>query len=510
MKALPGFSRSAARPDASLARTHAAPMPRLPKRRTKIVCTLGPATASVEGIRALIAAGMDVARLNFSHGSHDDHRRMVEVVRDEAKRAGRLVPILQDLQGPKIRLGVVSGGGVLVHKGDPLVLTSEPIAEGTAERVHVSYDALAEEVSPGGRILIDDGYIEVVVTRVDGADVHTEIVVGGALKSRKGVNLPKLKAARPSLTEKDIRDLAFGLAHDVDFIALSFVRTGSDVMDLVQRIRASDKTVGVISKIEKPEAVDDFAAILGCSDGIMVARGDLGIEIPMQDVPVVQKRLIRACLDASKPAITATQMLESMIENPRPTRAEATDVANAVFDGTDAVMLSGETAAGKYPVRAVEVMAEIACAAEANRTLLGGRQATNAVAGEASAATEAISRTAVRLAERVGAVAIACLTHSGTTARSIARHRPDLPIYAFTDDAGALGRISLTWGTEAIQVPLQTTTDNGLQGVREGLVAGGHVQPGDRVVVTAGLPLVAVGQTNMMHVMEIGEGGSAG
>ncbi len=481
-------------------------MSRLVRRRTKIVCTLGPAVASVEGIRALIAAGMDVARLNFSHGSHDDHRRMIEVVRDEAKRAGRLVPILQDLQGPKIRLGKVMDGGVLIHKGSTVVMTSEPVAEGTAERVHVSYDALADEVSVGGRILIDDGYIEVMVTRVDGPDVHAEVVVGGVLKSNKGVNLPKLRAARPSLTEKDIRDLAFGLAHDVDFIALSFVRTGTDVADLVQRIRAVDKSIGVISKIEKPEAVEDFQAILAASDGIMVARGDLGIEIPMQDVPVVQKRLIRACLEAAKPAITATQMLESMIENPRPTRAEATDVANAVFDGTDAVMLSGETAAGKYPIRAVAAMDEIARAAEASRKVLGGREATFVTGTrEADQTTEAISQTAVRLAEQVGASAIACLTHSGTTARAIARHRPDVPVFAFTDDAGALGRIALTWGTEPIQVPLQTTTDAGLTSVREGLLAGGHVRPGDRVVVTAGLPLVAVGLTNMVHVMTITE-----
>ncbi len=479
-------------------------MARHADRRTKIVCTLGPAVASVEGVRALIAAGMDVARLNFSHGSHDDHRRMIEVVREEAKRAGRLVPILQDLQGPKIRLGKVADGGVLIHKGSRLVLTSEPVAAGTAERVHVSYDALADEVTVGGRILIDDGYIEVAVTKVDGPDVHTEVVVGGVLKSNKGVNLPKLKAARPSLTEKDIRDLAFGLAHDVDFIALSFVRTGTDVADLVQRIRAVDKSIGVISKIEKPEAVDDFEAILAGSDGIMVARGDLGIEIPMQDVPVVQKRLIRACLEAAKPAITATQMLESMIENPRPTRAEATDVANAVFDGTDAVMLSGETAAGKYPIRAVAAMDEIARAAEASRKVLGGREATFVTGTrEADQTTEAISQTAVRLAEQVGASAIACLTHSGTTARAIARHRPEVPIFAFTDDGGALGRIALTWGTQPVQGPLQTTTDAGLTSVREGLLAGGHVQPGDRVVVTAGLPLVAVGLTNMVHVMTI-------
>jgi pyruvate kinase len=263
-------------------------MARILPRRTKIVCTLGPAVASREGVRSLVEAGMDVARLNFSHGAHDDHRRMIEVVREEAQRAGRVVPILQDLQGPKIRLGLVRNGGVLIHKGQPLVLTSEAIEEGTAERVHVSYNALAEEVVEGGRILLDDGHLEVRVTKIDGADVHTEVVVGGPLRSRKGVNLPLLKAARPSLTEKDLRDLAFGLAHDVEFIALSFVRTESDVADLVDRVRANGKAVSIISKIEKPEAVENFAGILGRSDGIMVARGDLGIEIPMQEVPSVQ------------------------------------------------------------------------------------------------------------------------------------------------------------------------------------------------------------------------------
>ncbi len=385
------------------------------------------------------------------------------------------------------------------------MLTSEPVPEGTAARVHVSYDALADEVTLGGRILIDDGYVEVQVLAVDGPDVHTEVVVGGVLKSRKGVNLPKLRAARPSLTEKDIRDLAFGIAHDVDFIALSFVRTGSDVADLVGRIAAGGKRIGIISKIEKPEAVEDFAAILEGSDGIMVARGDLGIEIPMQDVPIVQKRLIRACLDAAKPAITATQMLESMIENPRPTRAEATDVANAVFDGTDAVMLSGETAAGKYPVEAVRVMDEIARTAEANRRLLGGQEAADVVTARADRTTHAISFTAVRLADEVGAVAIACLTHTGSTARAIARHRPDVPIYAFTDDADAVGRIALTWGTTPVAVPMQRHTDDGIRIVHAHLLREGLAEPGDRVVVTAGLPLVAHGTTNMVHVTTLGQ-----
>ncbi len=477
-----------------------------PSRRTRIVCTLGPATASPDGIRALVEAGMDVARLNFSHGSHDDHRRSIEWVRAEAERAGRVIPIVQDLQGPKIRLGVMQGDGVLVEPGARLVLTAEPMAEGTAKRAFVSYDALADEVAPGSRILIDDGNIEVVVTDVQGADVVTEVVVGGPLRSRKGVNLPLLKAARPSLTEKDIKDLAFGLAHDVEFMALSFVRTGSDVVDLLDRIQAGGKAISVISKIEKPEAVEDFDAILGRSDGIMVARGDLGIEIPLQDVPIVQKRLIRACLDAGKPVITATQMLESMILNPRPTRAEATDVANAVFDGTDAVMLSGETAAGKYPIRAVEVMDEIIRAAEASRRVLGGQEAADTVTHRADRVTQAISFTAVRLAQEVGAVALCCLTHSGSTARAIARHRPDVPIFAFTDDPRAVGRIALTWGTEPIQIQYQKHTDDALRAVHQGLLERGLAQRGDRVVITAGLPLPEMGLTNMVHVATLGEG----
>ncbi|MDT0633141.1 pyruvate kinase [Rubrivirga litoralis] len=475
-------------------------------RRTKIVCTLGPAVASRDGVRALIGAGMDVARLNFSHGSHDDHRRMMEVVREEAKRAGRVVPILQDLQGPKIRLGEVRDGGVLIHRGEPLVLTSAPVAEGDGRRVHVSYPALAEEVSEGNRILLDDGHLELVVTAINGVDVQTEVVVGGPLRSRKGVNLPKLKSARPSLTEKDVRDLAFGLAHDVDLIALSFVRSGSDVADLVGRVKESGKDIAVISKIEKPEAVEDFDAILDSSYGVMVARGDLGIEIPMQEVPIVQKQLIRKCLEASKPVITATQMLESMMENPRPTRAEATDVANAVLDGSDAVMLSGETAAGKYPVETVRVMDEIVRSVEANRRRLGGRQTVDAVHDNVAPVTEAVSYMAVQLAEQTHARAIGCLTHSGSTARAIASHRPDVPIYAFTDDEMALGRIALTWGVEPIPIPFQEHTDDGVRTVHRVLLESETYERGDRVVVTAGLPLPALGRTNMVHVTSLGEG----
>ncbi|WP_412062396.1 pyruvate kinase [Rubrivirga sp. IMCC45206] len=480
-------------------------MARPTPRRTKIVCTLGPAVSTQEGVRALIGAGMDVARLNFSHGSHDDHRRMIEIVREEARAAGRIVPVLQDLQGPKIRLGLVRDGGVLIHKGNALVLTSEPVATGDERRVHVSYDALAEEVAEGNRILLDDGHLELVVTRIDGADVHTEVVVGGPLRSRKGVNLPQLKSARPSLTDKDLTDLAFGLDHDVDLLALSFVRSGSDVEDLTRRIAAAGKSIPVIAKVEKPEAVEDFDAVLAAAAGVMVARGDLGIEIPMQNVPIVQKRLIRACLEASKPVITATQMLESMIDNPRPTRAESTDVANAVFDGSDAVMLSGETAAGKYPIQAVRVMDEIVRAAEASRGELGGRAALVAVSHQDDPITDAVSFTAVKLAQETEAEAICCLTHSGSTARSIASHRPDVPIYAFTDDETALGRIALTWGVEPIAIEFQEHTDDGVRAVHRELLARPGFDKGARVVVTAGLPLPAMGRTNMIHVTTLGE-----
>ena len=480
-------------------------MPRPTPRRTKIVCTLGPAVASREGVRALIGAGMDVARLNFSHGTHDDHRRMMEIVREEAGAAGRVVPVLQDLQGPKIRLGLVRDGGVLIHEGNAIVLTSEPVEEGSEDRVHVSYDALAEEVSEGNRILLDDGHLELAVARVDGADVHCEVVVGGPLRSRKGVNLPKLKTSRPSLTDKDLADLQFGLDHDVDLIALSFVRSGGDVEDINRRIRAAGKDTPVISKIEKPEAVDDFGAILDATSGVMVARGDLGIEIPMQEVPIVQKQLIRACLEAAKPVITATQMLESMMENPRPTRAEATDVANAVFDGSDAVMLSGETAAGNYPVEAVRTMDEIVRHAESHRRGLGGRQAVVAVTDPDSVVTDAVSFTAVKLAEETAAEAICCLTHSGSTARAIASHRPDVPIFAFTDDEAALGRIALSWGVEPVAIAFQQHTDDGVRAVHRTLLDRGDYEEGARVVITAGLPLPAMGRTNMIHVTSLGE-----
>ena len=473
----------------------------LSARRTKIVCTIGPASSDRETIGRLIHAGMDVVRLNFSHGTHEDHRRVIEHVREESARLGRMVPILQDLQGPKIRIGPIVNGGVLIHKGQRLVLTTVPLEFGDRQQVYINYPTLSEDVEEGGRILLDDGLLELRIVERRLKEVVTEVVVGGPLRSRKGVNLPHIRTNTSALTEKDLRDLEFGLSADVDLVALSFVRSEHDVLDLVDRIRASGKKVGVVAKIEKPEAVVDINDILQKADGIMVARGDLGIEMPMERVPSMQKLIIQKCLAAAKPVITATQMLESMIENPRPTRAEASDVANAVLDGSDALMLSGETAVGKYPVRVVETMAQIICQAEQfQMEHMPLPELRPRKGGGEEAVTESISYTACQLAEQVGAVAVACLTASGATARSIARHRPGVPVYAFTDDARVVGQLALVWGTKAFAIPFQRDTDEGVGLVHELLSEQGLIEPGQRIVIVAGMPLPAKGRTNMVHV----------
>lgn len=471
-------------------------------RRTKIVCTLGPASNDYETIEALIAAGMDVARMNFSHGSHEEHSERIRMVREAAKSQGRMVPILQDLQGPKIRVGQVQDGCVFIVEGDTITLTNETLDIGTSERVHIDYDTLAEDADVGGQILLDDGLLELEITDITpNGDVVTRVVEGGPLRSRKGVNLPNIRTSTPSLTEKDLRDLEFGLEVGVDLIALSFVRTRSDVEALTRRIREADKNVWVISKIEKPEAVRQIDDILLETDGIMVARGDLGIEMPMEQVPGTQKELIRKSLAASKPVITATQMLESMIENPRPTRAEASDVANAVLDGSDAVMLSGETAVGTDPVRVVRAMNKIIREAESHWQT--GRRSLAQAPDQlerTESVTQSVSFTACRLAEQVGAKAIACLTNSGATARSIARHRPSMPIYAFTDDQRVVGQLGLLWGTKGFHISFQEDTDRGIAHVHNVLQENGLVTPGDLVVMTAGMPLPARGRTNTVHV----------
>lgn len=448
-------------------------------------------------IRALIEAGVDVTRMNFSHGTHEEHEERIDLVRRAANELGRDVAILQDLQGPKIRVGPMKDGSVLIHEGHQLILSTKEIEEGTADRVYVSYPSLHLDVEMGGRILLDDGLLELKVVDTGENEVVTEVVVGGPLRSRKGVNLPHLRTNAPSLTKKDLEDLEFGLAMGVDLIALSFVRDESDVSNLVGRIRDSGKRVGVIAKIEKPEAVYNIDQILAEADGIMVARGDLGIEMPLQKVPGTQKEIIRKCRRAGKPVITATQMLESMIENPRPTRAEASDVANAVLDGTDAVMLSGETAVGKHPVRVVEVMSQIIQEAERSEIQVGLGVEDDWLP---ESLTESVSFMACELAHQVDAKAIVCLTSSGTTARSISRHRPDMPVYAFTNHDKVVKQLAVQWGTKGFSIPFQRDTDRGVKTVHEVLKSRGLVESGDRIVVTAGMPLPTRGRTNMVHV----------
>ncbi|MFK7848774.1 MAG: pyruvate kinase [Rhodothermales bacterium] len=469
-------------------------------RRTKIVSTLGPASTDMKTISGLIEAGVNVFRMNFSHGTHEEHRQRIIYAREAARKLGKDIAILQDLQGPKIRVGELENGVMHLEQGSQLVLTNKETNEAGSGRVFVSYATLPEDVEIGGRILLDDGLLELKVLDTTEHDVITEVMVSGPLKSRKGVNLPHLRASAPALTEKDIIDLEFGLSMEVDVIALSFVRDESDVIDIVQRIRNTGKQISVIAKIEKPEAVRNIDQILEHADGIMVARGDLGIEMPMEMVPSTQKQIILKCRQAAKPVITATQMLESMIENPRPTRAEASDVANAVLDGSDALMLSGETAVGKYPIRVVEAMDLIIREAE--------RQDLHPSLGAESnwlteSLTESISYNAYELADQVDAKAIVCLTSSGKTARAISRHRPNIPIYAFTNHEKVVQVLALTWGTKAFAIPFQRDTDGGVKLVLEILKSKGYVDTGDRVVITAGMPLPARGRTNMILVSQI-------
>jgi len=442
--------------------------------------------------------------MNFSHGSHEDHATRIKTVREAARKHGRTVTILQDLQGPKIRVGQMKDGSVMLNQGETLVITPEPIEIGTAKRVHIDYATLAEDADVGGRILLDDGLLELQITAIEGKEIITEVIEGGPLRSRKGVNLPNIRTSTASLTEKDREDLEFGLSMDVDVIALSFVREPSDVQTLLDLIEDAGKNVSVVAKIEKPEAVTKIEEILKVVDGIMVARGDLGIEMPMEEVPSTQKMLISSSMATARPVITATQMLESMVDNPRPTRAEASDVANAVLDGSDSVMLSAETAVGTDPVRVVRAMNKIIRRAEEHWQSY--RQTLSMTPGHLERTenvTESVSFTACRLAEQVNASAICCLTNSGATARSIARHRPSMPIYAFTDNQRVVAQLGMLWGTQAFHIPFQQDTDQGIARVHSILRNQELVDPGGNVVITAGMPLPARGRTNMVHVSRV-------
>ncbi|NEW46419.1 pyruvate kinase [Nocardia cyriacigeorgica] len=467
-------------------------------RRTKIVCTLGPATATEDRIRELVESGMDVARLNFSHGEHSDHADNYKKVRQASDHVGRAVGILADLQGPKIRLGRFIEGRTVWATGEEVRITVED-CDGTHDRVSTTYKELAEDAKPGDRLLVDDGKVGLTVTAVDGNDVVCRVTEGGPVSNNKGVSLPGMDVSVPALSDKDIEDLEFALKLGVDFIALSFVRSPSDVElvhDVMDRV---GRRVPVIGKLEKPEAIDNLEAVVLAFDAVMVARGDLGVELPLEQVPIVQKRAIQMARENAKPVIVATQMLESMIENSRPTRAEASDVANAVLDGADAVMLSGETSVGAYPIETVRTMARIVHAVETESTRVPP------LTHVPRTKRGVISYAARDIGERLNAKALVAFTQSGDTVRRLARLHTPLPLLAFTPLPEVRSQLALTWGTETFIVPTVDSTDAMIKQVDQALLSMNRYQKGDLVVIVAGSPPGTVGSTNLIHVHRIGE-----
>lgn len=474
-------------------------------RRTKIVCTIGPATNSEEKLEQLMRAGMNVARLNFSHGTHEDHALVIKRVRSISARLGCSIAILQDLQGPKIRTGLLQDGQpVLLVQGTHVTITTRDIA-GTATVISTTYKPLPQDVKIGDRILLDDGLLELLVLGSDGTDVQCEVVHGGLLKEHKGINLPGVAVSAPALTEKDREDLRFGILHGVDYVALSFVRKPADVIEakhLIHQLQMefSPKrhvVVPLIAKLEKPEAIANLDAILDVVDGVMVARGDLGVEMAPEKVPMIQKRVIMRCNELGIPVITATQMLESMITNPRPTRAEANDVANSILDGTDAVMLSGETASGAYPIEAAQIMMRIALETE------GGNRTAWQPQCKRLTKAHAVSHAARALAEEASVQAIVVFTRSGASAHLISKDRPRTPILAFTPSEQVYHQLALWWGVWPHHVSLQGTTEELISVVERRLQDDKLVQRGEHVVIMGGLPIASHARTNFVKLHRV-------
>ena len=469
-------------------------------RRAKIVCTLGPATSTQERINALITAGLDVARLNLSHGSHADHLNSYRLVRAGSDAIGRSVGVLADLQGPKIRLGEFPGGPVLLTAGDEFTITTDDIP-GDRHEASTTYQGLADDVRAGDRILIDDGNVQVDVTGVAGTRVRTRVAVGGRVSDHKGINLPGVAVSAPALTAKDQEDLRWALATGVDIVAMSFVRGPDDAM-VARKImnKAGRSGVPLIAKIEKPEAVRVLPEIVDAFDGIMVARGDLGVELPLEQVPAVQSRAIALARERARPVIVATQMLESMISAPRPTRAEVSDVAGAVVEGADAVMLSAETSVGAYPVETVATMARIVSAAEDNSL-----RAEHSLTRMPTTTGGAIARAAAEVGAIVGAKALVAFTMTGETARRLARYRSPVPLLAFTTEPATRSQLALTWGVETFIVPAVRHTDDMVHEVDSALVRLGRCTIGDKIVIVAGSPPGSPGKTNALRVHRIGD-----
>ncbi|CAJ1504284.1 pyruvate kinase [[Mycobacterium] holstebronense] len=467
-------------------------------RRGKIVCTLGPVTHSAEMVRALVDAGMDVARLNFSHGDHKDHQLSYEWVRAASDATGRAVGVLADLQGPKIRLGRFADGPVYWANGETVRITVSD-CPGDHDRVSTTYKQLAADAAPGDRVLVDDGKVGLVVEHIDGDDVVCTVTEGGPVSNHKGISLPGMNVSAPALSEKDIEDLEFALELGVDIVALSFVRSPSDVELVHEVMDRVGRRVPVVAKMEKPEAIENLEAVVLAFDAVMVARGDLGVELALEEVPLVQKRVIQVARENARPVIVATQMLESMIENFRPTRAEASDVANAVLDGADAVMLSGETAVGKHALDAVRTMSRIICAVEQNST------AAPPLTHVPRTKRGVISFAAREIGERLDAKALVAFTQSGDTVRRLARLHTPLPLLAFTALPEIRSQLAMTWGTETFIVPQAHTTDGMIRQVDKALLDLGRYERGDLMVIVAGAPPGTEGSTNMIHVHRLGE-----
>jgi pyruvate kinase len=473
---------------------------------TKIICTIGPACDSDERLAQLIKAGLNVARLNFSHGTHDEHLQRITRIRRIAQTLGVPVAILQDLQGPKIRIGTFAEGGVQLDTGVEFTITTASVV-GDQQRVSTVYKGIVGDVKPGDVLLLDDGKIRLEVLSVAGQDVLTKVRIGGFLKDKKGINLPNVRVSIPPLTEKDIADLAFGLEHQVDYVAVSFVQSAEDIAltrATMQRLNPSQAQTPIIAKLEKPEvlASTTLNEIIAVSDGVMVARGDLGVELGPHKVPAAQKRIIRAANRRGKIVITATQMLESMIDNPMPTRAEASDVANAIFDGTDAIMLSGETASGKYPIEAVEMMNSIAIDAEKN--MQWGSFVSEAANIEILNSAVVLARATKALSENHAVKAIAVFTRTGTTARIISKERPTVPILAFTAQIDTYRRMSLLWGVRPFLIARTSSLEEMIRIVENSLLYLKDLQQGDQVSILTGLPLSYASPANIVMLHTIG------
>jgi pyruvate kinase len=467
-------------------------------RRTKIVCTIGPASESSENVRKLLNAGMNVARLNFSHGSHEEHGKRMHTLKEEARKLGKHLGILLDTKGPEIRTGNVPEQGLQLKSKDQFILDNDLNTVGSLERVGITYEELWREVTPGTHILLDDGLIDLVVDSVEEGKIVTIIQNGGLLKSKKGINVPGVPIQLPAVTEKDREDILFGIREGIDFIAASFTRKASDILAVRRLVEEQGANIKIIAKIESREGIINLEEILEVSDGLMVARGDLGVEIPVEEVPIHQKDMIRKCHLLGKPVIVATQMLDSMIRNPRPTRAEASDVANAILDGTDAIMLSGETAAGQYPVEAVEMMNKIALQTESH--YFDGQSPRHPHLSVA----EAISHASYTIARDLSARAILTPTHSGLTARMISKYRPESLIIAATPFPHVARQLSLQWGVYPLLISESSETDQLLSVAVNEALSHNYIQTGDVVVITAGVPVGKVGTTNMIKVQVIG------